>query len=203
MKMPSRKNRTSKRVLLPAGVLAGVLVIGGGGAVASGALDDSDNLTGGDLDRASSAALKEVGDGKVVSAEVSDDKGVAYELEIHKSNGSEIDVDLDKSYAVVHTDTDRDDDEDGDGGDEDREDAREDAREDGRDADDRRLSDAEWTSIEKAATDEAGGGTLTDAEASDDRGVAYEAEVRRGSSEVDVSLDSDFGVVDSHKDDAN
>ncbi|MGJ9412235.1 PepSY domain-containing protein [Aeromicrobium sp. CF4.19] len=190
MKTPSRETLTSKRVLLPAGVLAGVLVLSGG-AVAAGALDGNDDLTGNDLDRASSAALDEVGGGKVVSAEVSDDKGVAYELEIRTSDGGETDVALDESYNIVRTDTDHDEGDEGD-------------RDNGPDADDRRLTDAEWTSIEKAALEEAGGGTLTDAEASDDRGAAYEAEVRLdGRSTIDIRLDSDFGVVDSRKDDAD
>ncbi len=193
MKTPTRQTLTSKRVLLPAGALAGVLVLGGG-AVAVGALGDSDELTGNDLDRASSAALKEVGSGKVVSAELSDDRGVAYDLEIRTSDGRDVDVELDDSFKVVRTESDRDDD---------RDDARDDrdGRDDRPDADDRRLDDGEWAQIEKAAIKEAGGGTMTDAEASDDRGVAYEAEVRlKDGTEVDVWLDETFAVVDSRVD---
>lgn len=188
MKTSTRTLIGRKRVMLPAGVIAGGLVLGSSVA-AVGALDGDENITGEDLDRASEAALEEVGDGEVVSAEVSDDKGVAYELEVRQSDGTEVDVDLDENYGVVHTDTDAPD-EDGDDDDG-----------DDNDADDRRLTDEEWSSIEEAAISEAGGGTLTDAEASDDRGSVFEAEVRLDDgTELDVWLDEDFGVVDSQED---
>ena len=65
------------------------------------------------------------------------------------------------------------------------------------DADDRALSAAERTSAEKAALDAVGGGTITDVDASDDRGEAYEVEVRKANgTEWDVTLDSDFKVLD-------
>lgn len=188
MKRTIRKTRSRKRMLIPAGVLVGLIALGGGTA-AHGALEGNDELTGKDLDRATSAATDEVGGGKVVSAEVSDDKGVAYEIEVRTANGKEVDVDLDDEYQVVQTE--RDEDERGDEQDHD-------------DADERPLADAQRRSIEKAATDEAGGGTLTDAERSDDRGVAYEAEVRLDDdTEVEVDLDSDLRVVDSQKDDSD
>ena len=64
------------------------------------------------------------------------------------------------------------------------------------DADDRALSAAERNSAEKAALDAVGGGTITDLDASDDRGEAYEVEVRKANgTEWDVTLDSDFKVL--------
>jgi hypothetical protein len=206
MKTSTRTLIGRKRVLLPAGVIAGGLVLGSGVA-AVGAVDGADNagenITGEDLNKASEAALKEVGDGEVVSAEVSDDKGVAYELEVRQSDGTEVDVDLDENYGVVHTDTDAPDNDGDDDGDDDDDDDRDDDDndDDGNDADDRRLTDEEWSSIEDAAISEAGGGTLTDAEASDDKGSVFEAEVRLDDgTELDVWLDEDFGVVDSQED---
>ena len=55
-------------------------------------------LTGTALDRASKAALAEAGGGKVTSAERD---GTAYELEVTKPSGSEVDVRLDAQFKVV------------------------------------------------------------------------------------------------------
>ena len=64
------------------------------------------------------------------------------------------------------------------------------------DADDRALSAAERTSAEQAALDAVGGGTVTDLDASDDRGEAYEVEVRKANgTEWDVTLDAAFKVL--------
>ena len=58
------------------------------------------------------------------------------------------------------------------------------------------LSTSERAAAGKAATDAVGGGTVTDVEASDDRGVAYEVEVQLpDGTEWDVDLDSAFAVV--------
>ena len=67
---------------------------------------------------------------------------------------------------------------------------------DTRDADDRVLSSSERTSAEKAAKNAVGGGTIVDVDASDDRGVAYEVEVRKAdNTEWNVDLDAKFKVV--------
>jgi uncharacterized membrane protein YkoI len=71
------------------------------------------------------------------------------------------------------------------------------ANADGRpDADDRVLSAEERTSAENAARAAVTGGTVLEVEASDDQGVAYEAEVRDAAGqEWDVDLDTSFQVV--------
>ena len=56
-------------------------------------------ITGSALDRASQAALKEAGSGKVTETEAGDEEG-AYEVEVTKADGSQVDVHLDKSFAV-------------------------------------------------------------------------------------------------------
>ena len=67
---------------------------------------------------------------------------------------------------------------------------------DGADADDRALSDEERQAAEQAALDAVGGGTVEQVEASDDRGEAYEVEVRDGDdTEWDVELDADYQVL--------
>ncbi|OOB90245.1 PepSY domain-containing protein, partial [Rathayibacter sp. VKM Ac-2630] len=69
---------------------------------ASGAVDP-DDLTGDDLARASEAALAAVGGGTVTEAERSDDADHAFDLEVTREDGTDVDVDLDADFAVVAT----------------------------------------------------------------------------------------------------
>ena len=72
---------------------------------------------------------------------------------------------------------------------------------DGVDADDRLLTSNEQARIAAAATQAVGAGTVTDMEASDDLGTAYEAEVYdRAGAEWDVELDARFAVVSKSRD---
>lgn len=69
------------------------------------------------------------------------------------------------------------------------------------DVDDRLLTNTEKARIAAAATHAVGSGTVTDMEASDDFGTAYEAEVRDGAgAEWDVELDAKFVVVSKSRD---
>jgi len=179
----------SKRIWIPTVAVVAALGVGGTAWAASAS---ADNLGGSERDRAVAAAKQAAGPGEVTSAETSDrdrddsdadDRNEAYEVEIRKADGTEVDVKLDKDFAVISQDRD-DSHDDGD-----------DAN-DAPDADDRVLTDSERASVDKAATDAVGGGTVTDAEASDDRGVAYEVDVRKADgTEWDVDLDSSFAVV--------
>ena len=170
--MNPAKLRT-KRVILPA--IAAVAALGIGGVV--WASTASADLGGGERNRVSTAATEAVGGGKVVEAESSDDPGEAYEVEVRKTDGTEVDVTLDKDLNALRQDTDDD--------------------MNDKEADDRALSSAERDSAEKAALSAVGGGTVVDVEASDDRGAAYEVEVRTSKgTEWDVTLDSDFKVLD-------
>lgn len=64
------------------------------------------------------------------------------------------------------------------------------------DSDDAPISDADRASAEDAAIAAAGGGTVTDVDRSDDNDHAWEVEVTFADGhEVDVDLDSEFGVV--------
>ena len=187
--MNTAKLRT-KRVILP--TIAAVAALGIGGVVwASTANAD---LDGGERDRVSTAATEAVGGGKVVEAESSDDRGEAYEVEVRKTDGTEVDVTLDKDLNVLRQEADDRDDRN------DHDDANDDVNDndanDTRDADDRALSAAERNSAEKAARSAVGGGTIVDLDASDDRGEAYEVEVRKANgTEWDVTLDSQFKVL--------
>jgi uncharacterized membrane protein YkoI len=166
----------SKRVLLP--TVAAVAALGIGG-VAWASAANADDLRGSERDRVANAATRAVG-GTAIEVEVSDDLGEYYEVEVRKDDGTEVDVSLDKNLKVVGRDVD-------------------DSRED---ADDRALSASERTSAENAALNAVDGGTITDVEAGDDFGEAYEVEViDRDHVEWDVELDADFKVLSKTVDD--
>jgi uncharacterized membrane protein YkoI len=181
----------SKRVVIP--TLAAVAVLGAGGLVWSSAA--ADELTGDERDRASTAALEAVGEGKVTGTETDDEEG-AYEVEVTRPDGSQVDVHLDKDFQVLSQAVDDEDGEDDDGDDDGRDD------DDGdRDDDGRALSDQERAAAEQAALAEVDG-TVTDAEASEDPGEAYEVEVVTADGvEWTVELDADFKVLDARADD--
>jgi hypothetical protein len=93
------KNRTK---LLVAGAAVVVAAAAGTGvAVASGAGDDDESpISGPALDQASDAALAHTGGGRVTDTEVGDEESY-YEVEVSRPDGSEVDVQLDRSFRVV------------------------------------------------------------------------------------------------------
>jgi hypothetical protein len=96
----SRSFRSRKTAIVAAGVLAAA-AIGGGAAIAAGGDDGSGSpITGGALAKAKAAALAETGGGKITGTEVGDEESY-YEVEVTKADGSQVDVQLDKSFAVV------------------------------------------------------------------------------------------------------
>ncbi len=69
------------------------------------ASDEADSpITGADLDKATKAALAETGGGTVTETEAGDEES-AYQVEVTMPDGSKIDVQLDKSFAVVGSTT--------------------------------------------------------------------------------------------------
>jgi uncharacterized membrane protein YkoI len=87
-------------------VAAGVVAIAGlalGGAAIANATqgDDGVALNGATLQRASAAALKATGGGRVTETEHDSEDGATYEVEVTKADGSEVDVRLDGSFNVV------------------------------------------------------------------------------------------------------
>jgi len=96
-----------KVALIALGVIA---VLGAGGAAIAGATGGKDDapdkaISGSALERASQAALAETGGGKVTETEAGDEESV-YEVEVTKTDGSEVDVQLDKAFKVVSTEED-------------------------------------------------------------------------------------------------
>ncbi len=96
------------------GLVLGGLVAAGigtaGYAVASSDDDASDTpISGTALDKASAAALAHTGGGAVTGTEVDDEESY-YEVEVTLPDGSQVDVQLDRSFAVVGSDADREND---------------------------------------------------------------------------------------------
>jgi uncharacterized membrane protein YkoI len=95
--------RKMKKVVL--GVLALAALALGGAAIAGATGGDDDGsekaITGTALDRASSVALEHTGGGKVTGTEAGDEEG-AYEVEVTRPDGSQVDVHLDKGFNVLN-----------------------------------------------------------------------------------------------------
>ena len=88
------------------GALAVAVVVGTGVAVAQPD-DDDTPITGDTLAKASQAALAITGDGTVTKTEVGDEEGLytVYKVEVTRSDGSQVDVQLDQNFAVVGSNT--------------------------------------------------------------------------------------------------
>jgi uncharacterized membrane protein YkoI len=185
-----------------------VLALGGAGfAIADELTDGSDALDDATRDRVAAAATAYTGGGELLNAERDDD---GYDAEVRLDDGREVDLNLDRDFAVVSSDADRPDgngtndpDDDSDDNTDDRDDqgsgssaAPTPGTGDDRDADDVPLTAEETTSATDAALAETGQGEVVDIDRSDDRDHAFEVEVRLpDGSEVEVRLDADFRVV--------
>jgi hypothetical protein len=93
-------NRKTTLITLAA---AAAIVAGGTGAgiaAANGGDDNEAPITGQALDKASAAALEHTGEGRVTETEVGDEESY-YEVEVTLDDGSQVDVQLDKSFKVV------------------------------------------------------------------------------------------------------
>jgi uncharacterized membrane protein YkoI len=103
----------AKGAIIAAVAIAALAV--GGAAIAGAAGGGDDDGGGGDkaitgqaLDRASAAALKATGGGKVTGTEVSDEESY-YEVEVTRADGSQVDVQLDRSFQLVDQTADHED----------------------------------------------------------------------------------------------
>jgi uncharacterized membrane protein YkoI len=87
--------------------IAAIAVLAVGGAAIAGAAGGGDDdatekaISGQALDRATAAALKETGGGKVTETEAGDEEG-AYEVEVTRADGGQVDVHLDKEFNVIN-----------------------------------------------------------------------------------------------------
>lgn len=90
----------NKKTAIIASAAGLVLVLGAVGITYAVTESGDDTLTGDTLERASNAALAEVGPGTVIAAERNDDGGSAYDLSVRLDNGDEVDVELNESFDV-------------------------------------------------------------------------------------------------------
>jgi uncharacterized membrane protein YkoI len=97
-----------KRITLVAALVAVAAAVAAGFAVAGSRDDHEQPITGTALARASEAALAETGGGRVTETEVGDEDAY-YEVEVTLPDGREVDVHLDRSFAVVTPTADADD----------------------------------------------------------------------------------------------
>jgi hypothetical protein len=99
----------TRRTKWIAGGALAVAVIGAGTgiAVAGGAGDDDQPLTGSNLDKAVAAALEQTGGGTVTETEAGDD-GSTYGVEVRLGDGSQVEVNLDENFAVIGQEADDD-----------------------------------------------------------------------------------------------
>ena len=178
-----------KKKIIYTAVLAAALGLAATGAVAqtSGdpAVSDAVPITGPARGQAPAAARAEVGEGTVTETETGDD-GAAYEVEITKNDGTEVDVELDESFNVLSVEDDSDDNDDLEGEHDD-------------DADEVPLTGPELERATQAALAEVGAGTVTESEV-EDSGFELEVTLDDGT-EVEVELDDSFNVISVETDD--
>jgi uncharacterized membrane protein YkoI len=93
------------KLITAATIAVAALAVGAGVGIASGG-DDDKPLRGSDYDRATAAALEHV-DGSVTETEVGDG-GAAYEVEIRRTDGTQIEVQLDSNFKVIESENDDD-----------------------------------------------------------------------------------------------
>lgn len=99
---------TNKRLIAIAATAA-VLALGAGGAgiaYATGGDSGEPQATGPKVEQAKSAALDYTKGGRVTGTEVGDEEG-AYEIEVTRDDGSQVDVHLDRDFKVLGTKADR------------------------------------------------------------------------------------------------
>jgi uncharacterized membrane protein YkoI len=89
-------------IILTGAAVAAVIAIGSGVtfAVAQGGDDSEPPITGDALDQATAAALAHTGGGRVSGTEVGDEESY-YEVEVTLEDGTQVDVQLDRSFHVV------------------------------------------------------------------------------------------------------
>jgi hypothetical protein len=97
-----------KRLAVLATVVVALGAASAGIAIAAGDDDATETpITGTDLQKASAAALASTGGGRVTGTEVGDEESY-YEVEVTLDGGGQVDVQLDRNFNVVGSDSDGD-----------------------------------------------------------------------------------------------
>lgn len=183
--------------LMAAGIA--MLTVIGGGATAIAASGGEGQLSRNDAENAAAAALDHTGEGEVTETETGD-SGAAYSAEVRLDDGTQVEVNLDASFAVVGSAADADG--PGDIEEEVAEPAATEADDDGSDADetDIAITGPDLERASRVALDHLGEGRVTGTEVGDED-TYYEIEVTLDDgSQVDVQLDEGFNVVSADPD---
>ena len=94
-------HRKTKRTLT---ALVAIAALGGGAAIAAAGGGDDDAtekpISGPALERAKAAALQHTGGGRVTATEAGDEEG-AYEVEVTRAGGKQVDVHLNRKFEVL------------------------------------------------------------------------------------------------------
>ena len=101
---------TRIKVLLAGAAVAALAVVPAIAQAGNGTSDGNEvdvPITGPDLARASEVAIDHLGGGSVTETEVEDEESY-YEVEVTRSDGSQVDVQLDESFNVVSSEADDD-----------------------------------------------------------------------------------------------
>ena len=92
-----------------AAAVAMLLALGAAGIAYANGGDSEEQLTGPDAEKAKSAAIAAVGGGTVTEVERDDGNGTgAFEVEVTRQDGSQLEVHLDGDYNVVGRQADED-----------------------------------------------------------------------------------------------
>ncbi len=156
---------------------------------------DDDTISAADREKASAAAIDYMGGGAVTDAERGDgDDAYAYAVEVTLPNGTDIDVELDDSFAVTNNPPKASDFTDPSAAPSD--DASSAPSSTPGSEDDQALTGDTLKKATDAALQETGGGTVTETSNSDDADHAYEVDVDLDNGEdVTVELDESFAVT--------
>jgi len=114
------ENAINVRTLVIAAAVAILLALGAAGIAYANGGDSEEQVTGPEAQKAKSAAIAAVGGGSVTEVERDDGNGTgAFEVEVARDDGSQLEVHLDGAYNVVGRQADEDGPNDNDGANED------------------------------------------------------------------------------------
>jgi uncharacterized membrane protein YkoI len=109
-----------RTLVIAAAVVAMLVALGAAGIAYANGGDSEEQLTGPEAEKAKSAAIAAVGGGTVTEVERDDGNGTgAFEVEVTREDGSQLEVHLDGDYNVVGQEADEDGANDNDGPNED------------------------------------------------------------------------------------
>jgi hypothetical protein len=105
-----------RTLVIAAAVVAMLVALGGAGIAYANGGGSEEQLSGPDAEKAKSAAIAAVGGGTVTEVERDDGYGTgAFEVEVTREDGSQLEVHLDGAYNVVGQEVDEDGPNDNDG----------------------------------------------------------------------------------------